>query len=81
MNELKGALVIGQSGVVVKPKLYIAFGVSGAVNHIAGVSADLSIAVNKREDAQIFNYCDYGIVGDMDEVCEQMIEQIREMKK
>ncbi len=70
-------LQIGQSGVMVKPKLYIAFGVSGAVNHIAGVTADLSIAVNKREDAQIFNYCDYGIVGDMDEVCDAMIAAIK----
>ena len=75
-------LVIGQSGVVVKPKLYIAFGVSGAVNHVTGVTdSDKIVAVNKDPDAAIFKYCDYGIVGDMDEVCEQMIEQIREMKK
>jgi len=70
-------LQIGQSGVMVKPKLYIGFGVSGAVNHTAGVSADMFIAVNKRADAQIFNYCDYGIVGDMDEVCDAMIAAIK----
>ena len=74
-------LVIGQSGVVVKPKLYIAFGVSGAVNHVTGVTdSDRIVAVNKDPDAAIFKYCDYGIVGDMDEVCERMIEKLKEMK-
>ena len=66
-----------RSGVMVKTKLYISFGVSGAVNHTAGVDADLFIAVDKNPEAQIFNYCDYGIVGDMDEVCDEMIEQLR----
>ena len=75
-------LVIGQSGVVVKPKLYIAFGVSGAVNHVTGVTdSDRIVAVNKDPDAAIFKYCDYGIVGDMDEICESMIEKLKEMKK
>lgn len=70
-------LVIGQSGVVVKPKIYIGFGISGAVNHVTGFSdADKVIVVNKDPDAAIFNYCDYGIVGDMDEICELMIEKI-----
>jgi len=71
-------LVIGQSGVVVKPKVYIGFGVSGAVNHVTGVTdSDRIVAVNKDPDAAIFNYCDYGIVGDMDEVCRQMIEKLK----
>ena len=70
-------LQIGQSGVMVKTKLYISFGVSGAVNHTAGVDADMFVAVDKNPDAQIFNYCDYGIVGDMDEVCDEMIEQLK----
>ena len=73
-------LQIGQSGVMVKTKLYISFGVSGAVNHTAGVDADLFIAVDKNPEAQIFNFCDYGIVGDMDEVCDELIEQIRAAK-
>ena len=74
-------LVIGQSGVVVKPKLYIAFGVSGAVNHVTGVTdSDKIVAVNKDPDAAIFKYCDYGIVGDMDEVCETMIAKLKAMK-
>ena len=67
-------LVIGQSGQVVKPKVYIAFGVSGAVNHVTGIKdSGLILAVNKDPDAAIFNYCDYGYVGDMDEVCDALI--------
>ena len=66
-------LQVGQSGTMIKPKLYIGFGVSGAVNHVTGVDAELFIAVNKDASAPIFNYCDYGIVGDMDEVCDAMI--------
>ena len=74
-------LVIGQSGVVVKPKIYIGFGISGAVNHVTGFSdADKVIAVNRDPDAAIFNYCDYGIVGDMDEICELMIEKIEKAR-
>jgi len=70
-------LVIGQSGVAVKPKLYFAFGVSGAVNHVTGFSdAGKVIAVNTDPDAAIFKYCDYGIVADMDEVCEAMIAKL-----
>lgn len=66
-------LQVGQSGVMIKPKLYIGFGVSGAVNHVTGVDAEKFIAVNKDAAAPIFNYCDYGIVGDMDEVCDEML--------
>lgn len=69
-------LVIGQSGTVVKPKLLLSFGVSGAVNHVTGFSdADVVVAVNTDPEAAIFNYCTYGIVGDMDEVCEAMGSQ------
>ena len=70
-------LQIGQSGVVVKPQLYICFGVSGAVNHVTGVHAENFIAINSDPSAQIFNYCSYGIVGDMDEVCDLMIEALK----
>ncbi len=69
-------LQIGQSGVMVKTKLYISFGVSGAVNHTAGVDAEVFVAVDKNPNAQIFNYCDYGIVGDMDEVCDELISRL-----
>ena len=75
-------LVIGQSGVVIKPKLYLAFGVSGAVNHVTGITdSDRIVAVNKDPDAAIFRYCDYGIAGDMDEVCGMMIGKLKAGKK
>ena len=66
---------------MVKTKLYLSFGVSGAVNHTAGVDADVFIAVDKKPDAQIFNYCDYGIVGDMDEVCDELIARLSARKE
>lgn len=70
-------LQIGQSGVMVKPKLYLCFGVSGAVNHVAGVAADTFVAVNSDPEAQIFHYCDYGIAGDMDQVCDAMLARLK----
>ena len=70
-------LQVGQSGVMIKPKLYIGFGVSGAVNHVTGIDAEKFIAVNKDATAPIFNYCDYGIVGDMDTVCDAMISALK----
>ena len=73
-------LQIGQSGVMIKPKTYICFGVSGAVNHVTGVSADLFIAVNSDPQAQIFNFFDYRIVGDMDTLCNSMIEELEKRK-
>ena len=51
------------------------------MNHTAGVDADLFIAVDKNPEAQIFNYCDYGIVGDMDAVCDEMIELLKARQK
>jgi len=70
-------LVIGQSGVVVKPKLLFSFGVSGAVNHVTGITdSGKIVAVNKDPDAAIFSYSDYGIVGDMDEICELMLKKL-----
>lgn len=70
-------LVIGQSGQVVKPKIYFAFGVSGAVNHVTGIrDSEKIVAINRDPEAAIFRYCDYGIVGDMDEICDLMIEKL-----
>ena len=71
-------LQVGQSGVMIKTKLYIGFGISGAVNHTTGIDAEKFIAVNRDPSAPIFNYCDYGIVGDMDEVCQAMINALKE---
>lgn len=70
-------LVIGQSGAVVKPRLLFSFGVSGAVNHVTGITdSEKIVAVNKDPEAAIFHYCDYGIVGDMDETCEALLAQL-----
>ena len=70
--------MIGQSGVVVKPKLFISFGSSGAINHTAGLKdSGLIIAVNTDPESAIFGVADYGIVGDMDEVCDLMIEALK----
>lgn len=70
--------MIGQSGVVVKPKLLISFGVSGAINHTAGMKdAGTIIAVNTDPEAAIFGVADFGIVGDMDTVCDMMIDALK----
>lgn len=70
-------LQVGQSGVMIKTRLYIGFGISGAVNHTTGISADKFIAVNRDKNAPIFNYCDFGIVADMDQVCDALIALIK----
>ena len=62
---------------MIKPKLYIGFGISGVATHVMGVRADTFVAVNNDPEAIIFNYCDYGIVGDMDEACDAMIVSIK----
>ena len=62
---------------MIKPKLYIGFGISGAVNHVAGVDAGLFIAVNTDPSAPIFNYCDYGLAADMDETCDPLIKALK----
>lgn len=69
---------VGQTGQTVKPEVYIACGISGAVQHIAGMSnAKLIIAINKDSDASIFRYADYGLAEDIFEVLPRMIEYLR----
>lgn len=67
---------IGMTGVTVSPKLYIAVGISGAVQHLAGMSgAEKVIAINSDPKAPIFDYADYGIVGDWENVIDKLLEE------
>ncbi|MBU4439590.1 MAG: electron transfer flavoprotein subunit alpha [Acetobacterium sp.] len=70
---------VGQTGTTVKPKIYFACGISGAIQHLAGMqSSDYIIAINKNENAPIFEVADFGIVGDLYEVIPTILEELNQ---
>jgi electron transfer flavoprotein alpha subunit len=79
---MPGERQVGQTGKTVRPKIYIACGISGAIQHLVGMQdSDMVIAINRDRQAPIFEVATYGIVGDLFQVIPAITKRIRQLKK